>query len=317
VLALVYDGALKLDDRHPIPLARTDEALIHVSLAGICSTDLEITRGYAGFHGILGHEFVGVVEQAADQGLVGRRVVGEINLACGSCRFCRGGLPTHCAERTVLGIRGHDGAFAEYLTLPSRNLHRVPDSVSDEQAVFTEPLAAALQVLEQVHIRPSDRVIVLGDGRLGLLVAQVTRLLGCDLLLIGKHADKMARLAALRIRTQVAGAGIPDYLADVVIECTGHLEGLVLAKSLVRPRGVVVLKSTFHGEAPMALSPFVVDEIAIVGSRCGPFAPALRLLATRLVDVESMISATFALGDGLTAMQRATQGRGVKILLRP
>jgi threonine dehydrogenase-like Zn-dependent dehydrogenase len=314
VLALVYDGSLKIMDDHPLP-QNTGEALVRVRLAGICNTDLEITRGYAGFRGILGHEFVGEVRASATPTLIGKRVVGEINASCGLCTSCLAGMPTHCADRTVLGIHARSGAFAEYVSLPSQNLHVVPDNVADEEAVFTEPLAAALEILQQVHVRPSERVIVLGDGKLGSLAAQVLRLVGCDLLVVGKHADKLATLEAMGIATALVD-NIGAERADVVVECTGNPSGLEAARTLLHPRGRLILKSTFHGAAPVALSPFVVDEITIVGSRCGPFEAALRLLQNKLVHAPPMITATYALADGVQAMSKAAQPGVMKVLLR-
>lgn len=314
--ALVYDGSLKLVERHPAPVAADGEALLRVRLAGICNTDLEVTRGYADYRGILGHEFVAVVEQAHDERLVGKRVVGEINITCGACRFCLAGMPTHCQRRTTLGIHARPGVFADYVTLPERNLHIVPDSLSDEQAVFVEPLAAALQILEQVHVRPTDRVIVLGDGKLGLLVAQALSLTGCDLLAVGRHPGKLALLAQRGINTALADQAVPQN-ADVVVECTGQAAGLEQARNLVRPRGAIVLKSTFHGRQDVALTPYVVDEVTIVGSRCGPFAAALRLLLAGRVDVLNMISATYPLSEGVQAMARAAKPGVLKVLLKP
>lgn len=313
--ALVYDGELKLDEERPRPGPPPGEALVRVSLAGICNTDLEIVRGYMGFRGILGHEFVGVVEECEDESLVGRRVVGEINCYCGQCPTCLGGAPTHCPDRTTLGIWGRDGAMADYLTLPVINLHPVPDSIPDEVAVFVEPLAAALEILEQVHIRPTDRVIVLGDGKLGLLAAQVLRLVGCDLTTLGRHEAKLDILRRQGIDARLAG-GTDGIKADVVIDCTGHPDGFATARGMLNPRGRFVLKSTFHGNVEVNLSSLVVDEVTLVGSRCGPFAPALRLLERQLVAVEPLISAVYPLEKGLEAFREA-QTRGVlKVLLR-
>jgi len=266
-----------------------------------------------GFRGVLGHEFVGMVVEAPDAALVGKRVVGEINAWCGDCPTCRAGRPTHCPHRTTLGIYGRDGAFAEFLTLPQRNLHLVPDGVSNEAAVFVEPLAASLEILEQVHVRPTHRVAVLGDGKLGLLVAQVLALTGCDLTVAGHHAAKLAFLARKGIATTTRS---PEGQFDVVVECTGQAAGFELARRLVRPRGILVLKSTFAGTQEVALAPLVVDEVTLVGSRCGPFAPALRLLAGGLVDTSSLISAVYPLEEGLEAMERARQRGTLKVLLR-
>jgi len=237
-----------------------------------------------------GHEFVGVVETCDDEGLVGRRVVGEINAVCGQCPTCLAGSPTHCPERTTLGIWKRDGAFAEYLTLPAENLHPVPDGVSDDEAVFVEPLAAALEILEQVHVRPTDRVVVLGDGKLGLLVAQVLSLTGCHLTALGRHRSKLSILDKAGIETRLSDEGL-DIKADVVVDCTGHPNGFALARAMVKPRGRLVMKSTFHGDLALNISSLVVDEVTLVGSRCGPFAPALRLLERGLVDVRSLIHA--------------------------
>ena len=313
---LVYDGQLELQTDHLQPVPAADEALLRVKLAGICNTDLEITRGYMGFRGVLGHEFVGLVERCNDATLVGQRVVGEINCYCGTCPTCLAGSPTHCPNRTTLGIDRHDGCMAEYCLLPVRNLHIVPERVSDEQAIFVEPLAAALEILEQVHVRPTDRVIVLGDGKLGLLVAQVLRLTGCDLLVVGRHDDKLAILGRQGIATCLA-ADCPEHQADIVVDCTGQPEGFLNARAMVRPRGTLVLKSTFHGQNEVDLTSIVVDEVAIVGSRCGPFAPALRLLDQRLVDVEPMITSIYPLSDALAAFERAGTKGTLKVLLRP
>jgi alcohol dehydrogenase len=312
--ALVYDGQLKLVRDYPRPVPPPEEALVRVELAGICNTDLEIVRGYRGFHGILGHEFVGVVEECADESLVGQRVVGEINCYCGECPTCRAGAPTHCPNGTTLGIWERDGALADYLTLPMANLHPVPEAIGDEAAVFVEPLAAALEILEQVQVKPSDRVVVLGDGKLGLLVAQVLRLTGCDLVVVGRHEEKLAILQRQGIDARLADE-LPADRADVVVDCTGHPSGFAAARRLVKPRGTLVLKSTFHGNVEVDLSMLVVDEITLVGSRCGPFAPALRLLERGLVDVESLISATYPLDEGLAAFERAQEKGTLKVLL--
>lgn len=314
--ALIYDGQLRLADDYPQPVAARGEALLQVRLAGICNTDLEITRGYMGFRGVLGHEFVGVVESCADPRWVGQRVVGEINCYCGVCPTCLAANPTHCPQRTTLGIAGRDGALADYCVLPFRNLHRVPDHVSDAEAVFAEPLAAALEILEQVHIRPTQRVIVLGDGKLGLLVAQVMRLSGCDLLVVGRHEDKLAILEQQGIRTRLASEET-KLSADVVIDCTGQAEGFASARAMVRPGGTLVLKSTFQGQNEVNLTSMVVDEVTLIGSRCGPFSPALRLLAMGLVDAEPLIAATYRLKQGLAAFDRARRKGALKVLVRP
>ncbi len=309
--ALVFDGHLKYDAAYPLPQAAPGESLVRVLCAGICNTDLEIVQGYMGFRGILGHEFVGVVE---DGELKGERVVGEINAYCGDCPTCRRGDVTHCPNRTTLGIMGRDGAFAEFLVLPTRNLHRVPASVSDAHAVFVEPLAAACEITDRLHVRPTDRVCVLGDGKLGLLAAQVLSLTGCDLVIIGHNADKLAILDRRGIATRLDPA-LADGQFDYVVDCTGQASGFDLARQLVRPRGTLVLKSTFHGAQETAFATFVVDEISIVGSRCGPFAPALRLLEKKLVDLDSMISAEFPIARGVQAFEHASRKGVLKDLI--
>jgi threonine dehydrogenase-like Zn-dependent dehydrogenase len=285
-------------------------------LAGICNTDLEILRGYHGFEGVLGHEFVGLVDEAQDAAWMGRRVVGEISASCRTCPTCRAGRYTHCPTRTTLGILNRDGALAEYFCLPACNLHLLPEGLPDEAAVFTEPLAAACQVLEQVHLRPTDRVLVLGDGKLGLLVAQVVALSGCDLTAIGRHPEKLAILSARGIATQLDDEGMEGN-ADMVIECTGQPEGFRRARGLLRPRGTLVLKSTYHGLVQADLSRLVVDEIQVTGSRCGPFAPAIRLLTQGLVDVLSLVEAEYPLDEAIAAMDHAQQRGALKILVRP
>ena len=312
--ALVFDEKLRLDTDYPNPSPPAGEALIRVTMAGICNTDLEITKGYMGFAGVLGHEFVGIVEQADDAAWVGKRVVGEINCSCWQCDTCRAGRPTHCPNRTTLGIFRRDGVFADYACLPVRNLHAVPDSVADEDAVFAEPVAAAFEILEQVRITTTDRVAVLGDGKLGLLVAQVLATTGCDLVAIGKHDDKLALLRARGIRTAMPGSDA-DAKFDVVAECTGTAMGFQTSVAMVRPRGTLVLKSTVAAGAELNLTPIVVDEITVVGSRCGPFAPALAALERRDVSVREMITARHSLDDGLAAFDHARKKGVVKVLL--
>jgi threonine dehydrogenase-like Zn-dependent dehydrogenase len=299
-------------------LDRPDEALVRVLLSGICNTDLEIARGYAGFNGTIGHEFVGVVEDSTERALVGRRVVGEINAGCGKCELCRAGDSRHCAARTVLGIHGRDGAHAEFLQLPAINLLAVPDQVPDEHAVFTEPLAAACGILERVNVNTSDRVAVIGDGKLGLLSAQVLALTGAPVLLIGKHASKL-RIAERRgiETTTPALAAKREREFDVVVEASGAAKGFGLALDLLRPKGQLVLKSTFHGKSELDAARIVVDEISIVGSRCGRFQPALDLLKRAAIDVDSLISEEYSLSKGVHAMRRAATKGVLKVLLRP
>ena len=314
----VIRGQLLLEEA-PVP-SDTSEALVRVTLSGICNTDLEIARGYAGFTGTIGHEFVGVVEEAPGCGdLAGRRVVGEINAGCGSCALCRAGDPRHCPERTVLGIVGRDGAHAEYLALPARNLLAVPDAVSDEAAVFVEPLAAAYGISEQVDVHPGTTVAVIGDGKLGLLCAMSMALRSKDVTLIGKHASKLAIAERRGIRTALVD-DLPTSSPtgfDVVVEASGSQTGIDTAVSLVRPRGRIVLKSTFQGSSAWPASRIVVDEITVVGSRCGRFAPAVDLLARGVVDPTDLISETLPLADGVAAMELAAKKGVLKVLLRP
>jgi len=303
------------------PRAEAGEAVVRVTLAGVCNTDLEIVRGYAGFAGTLGHEFVGVVESAADGRIVGRRVVGEINAGCGHCELCAGGDARHCPCRTVLGIVGRDGAFAEFLRLPIVNLLTVPDEIEDARAVFAEPLGAACGIMERVCITRDTRVAVIGDGKLGLLCAQVIKAqIAASVTLIGKHENKLNIAHARGIETVLVEELHQDSSRrkfDVVVEASGANGGFALAVELTRPRGTLVLKSTFHGRTEIDASRIVVDEISIVGSRCGRFAPALELLARNAVDVSSLITDEFPLADGVRAMARAQESGVLKVLLRP
>lgn len=293
---------------------RPGEARVRVRLAGVCATDLELVKGYMGFHGTLGHEWVGEVEAAPDAAWVGKRVVGDINCPCGACPTCLAGRPTHCPQRTVLGILGRDGAFAEHLSLPTANLHLVPDGVPDEAAVFVEPLAAACQILEQLHVRPSHRVVVLGTGRLGQLCARVLALSGAEVAAVGRNPVTLALLPpAIRAVPLSQAATLAG--ADVVVDCTGNPDGLALATSLVRPGGTLVLKTTVHDLGRIEPNRWVIDEITVVGSRCGPFEPALRLLAAGLVDPTPLISARLPLGRGVEALALAGQPGQVKVLL--
>lgn len=303
----------------PVP-GRETEALVRITRSGICNTDLEIVRGYAGFQGTIGHEFVGFVENAADAPhLVGKRVVGEINAGCGTCELCRKGDPRHCPTRTVLGIVGRDGAHAEFLNLPSRNLIEIPDNVSDEQAVFAEPLAAAFGITEQVDIDPKTRVAVIGDGKLGLLCAMTMSIRSSNVTIIGKYKAKLDIAAKRNITGLLLDEVSPSYSRsfDVVIEASGSESGFATAIDLVRPRGKIVLKSTFHGTPTWQASRVVVDEITIVGSRCGRFAPAVDLLANGSINVEDMIDDQFSLSNGIAAMDRAAEKGTLKILLAP
>jgi threonine dehydrogenase-like Zn-dependent dehydrogenase len=293
---------------------RKNEALIRIRKAGICSTDLELVKGYYPYTGIPGHEFVGEVADAPDKTWLGTRVAGEINAACGTCEACQNGRRTHCENRTVLGIVNRHGVFAEYTSLPMENLHRVPDSVSDEMAVFTEPLAAALEIQEQISIRESDRVLLVGAGRLGQLIAQTLALTGCNLRVLARHPLQKDLLAARGIRV-AAEDEIQPHRWDIVVEATGSPGGFDIARKAIRPRGTLVLKSTYKGNMRVNFSSIVVDEVNIVGSRCGPFEPALRLLEERKVDPTPLIVEQFALKDALKAFERAAQPGVLKVLL--
>jgi threonine dehydrogenase-like Zn-dependent dehydrogenase len=309
--------ALSLRDDIPEPVPAPGEALIRLSLAGICSTDLELVKGYYPYGGILGHEFVGeVVASSADESWVGARVVGEINIVCGQCRACRSGRSTHCEQRSVLGIKNKAGAFSQFFTLPLANLHRVPDSVPDELAVFTEPLAAALQIQAQVHIQPQDHVLLVGAGRLGLLIAQSLALLGCELNVLVRRDRPRNILQSHRIAC-IGEDQVKPGAWDIVIEASGSPGGFEIARRAVRTGGIIVLKSTYVGDLKIHMSSIVVDEISLIGSRCGPFAPALRILEKGLVDPSALIEEIYPLEDGVAAFQHAARPGALKILLRP
>lgn len=313
--AFVFDGQPRLRELRAPRLA-AGEALIRPHLVGICATDVEITRGYKGWNPdephVLGHEFVGTVTECHDVQWIGRRVVGEINAACRACATCLRGEVAHCPQRTTLGINQRDGALAELFSLPVANLYEVPPSIPDQAAVFTEPLAAALEILEQTHLRPTDRIAVIGDGKLGLLVAQVLRLSGSDVYVIGRHPERWAVLARQGIGAANAAPATRSF--ELVVDCTGQPQGLELARQLTRPRGRLVLKSTFHGATNLDLAPFIVDEIQLIGSRCGPFGPALRLLERGLIETEPLIAAMFPLAE---AEQAFAAARGaLKVLVQ-
>ena len=312
--ALIISDSLKLVREAPVP-RREGEALVGVICAGICSTDLEIVKGYAGFQGTLGHEFVGRVVESPDLSLVGRRVVGEINAGCGQCELCLQDDPRHCADRTVLGIKGRDGAFAELLSLPVRNLIEVPDSVSNDAAVFVEPLAAAFNILEQVSINSSCDVAVVGDGKLAQLVVLVIAQIGCSLTVIGRHQEKleMAReFGAHRVLLDKSATG----RFDIVIEASGSPSGLATAFAVVKPRGIVVLKSTHQGSTAVEMSQVVVNELTVIGSRCGRFRGALELLAGGKVDLSPLISRRLPLADGVRAFDVAAAPESMKVILQ-
>jgi alcohol dehydrogenase len=313
--ALFYDGKLNLREV-PKPEPAPGEALIKVILAGICGTDREILKGYSGFHGIPGHEFVGRVVKCEDAKWMGKRVVGEINVACGHCSWCAKGLQRHCPNRTVMGIVNRPGAFAEYVTLPIVNLLEVPGEVSDQAATFTEPVAAACEILEQIKLEPGTPVALVGDGRLGLLIAQVLRHAGAEVTLIGRHGWKLDLARAWGIRAVTGEEGqLPSGSFPVTVDSTGSPQGMAEALRLVQPRGTVVMKSTFHGTATFDATKLVVDEITLLGSRCGRFAPALEMLRREQVSVRNLISKTFPLEKGLEAFEYMDQTSSLKILL--
>lgn len=299
-----------------IPKVISDEVLVKVRLAGICNTDLELLKGYYPFTGVPGHEFVGEVSIPGNSSLVkGQRVVGEINAACGKCLFCLAGISNHCERRTVLGIVRRNGAFAEYLALPAENLRTVPDSLADEEAVFVEPLAAALEILEQVQLRPRMRVLLIGAGKLGQLIARTVSLSGAELIVSARHEWQKQLLRGLNI-VSIPEDALPTRSIDIVIEATGSSEGLSAACRAVRPRGTVVLKSTYHGTAELDFSSIVVDEVTLVGSRCGPFSPALRLLEEGRVTLEGLVEDMFPLRRGLEAFKLAAKSGARKVLLK-
>jgi threonine dehydrogenase-like Zn-dependent dehydrogenase len=298
-----------------MPEPKPQEARVRVLRAGVCNTDLELLRGYYPYKGIIGHEFVGVVDRGPTH-LQNRRVVGEINAACGTCQYCVINLPTHCENRTVLGIVNHNGAFADYLCLPIANLHLVPDNVSDEAATFTEPVAAALQIQAQISITQNHRILVIGDGKLGQLIAQTLALTGAELLAVGRHKEKLANLQARGIPTGFA-QDIAPHSFDIAVECTGNPEGFALALKALKPRGKLVLKSTYAGQLNIDAAAIVVNEITLVGSRCGPFAPALDLLSKGLIDPTSLIEGRYSLKDGIAAFDRAQIKGTQKILIEP
>ena len=304
-------------DLRDIPQTRKpNEALIKIRKAGICSTDLELVKGYYPYTGIIGHEFVGDVVEADDPAWVGQRVVGEINAVCNECEQCLNRRPTHCEHRTVLGIVNRDGTFAEYTSLPIANLHRVPASVPDEMAVFTEPLAAALEIQDQIQVKPTDRVLLVGAGRLGQLIAQTLALTGCDLRVVARHEHQQNLLKKHGIKI-IAEENVQPWRWDIVVEATGSPSGFSLARQAIRPRGTLVLKSTYKGEMSVNFSSIVVDEINIVGSRCGPFEPALRLMESKQVDPTVLIDSEFSLGNVLKAFEHAAETGVLKVLVQP
>ena len=313
MFALHFDGSSARVKELAEPAPFPDSALVRVSVAGVCDTDLQLVKGYMGFRGVLGHEFVGTVADGPTE-LRGRRVVGEINFACGSCPVCEAGVQRHCPSRRVLGILDADGAFAEFVRIPVANLHSVPDTVPDELAVFAEPLAAAFEILEQVDVAPDQDCVVLGDGKLGLLVAQVLASAGAQVRAVGKHAAKLAMLERRGIATTMLSDWLPEP-TSVVVEATGSPAGFACALAAVRPRGTLVLKTTLAESPAVDLSPLVINEIQVVGSRCGPFSPALRALENADVDVSPLISDRVALRDATRALELAAAPGALKILI--
>jgi threonine dehydrogenase-like Zn-dependent dehydrogenase len=314
MIACLFDGReVRVDRNHPEPEAPPGEVRVAVRLAGVCRTDLEIARGYMGFKGVLGHEFVGT---ALEGRLKDRRVVGDINCVCGQCDMCRRGLPTHCRRRTTLGIDGRDGAFAERLALPEANLVPVPDKVPDRAAVFAEPLAAAIQITRQVDLAPEQHIVILGDGRLGQLVARVFRARGLSPTVVGKSPGKMDLVRRLGLEAVAADDALPDKAADVVVEATGTADGLATALWLVRPRGTIALKSTVADTAGLNLAPLVVDEVTVVGSRCGPMDAAVAMLAQGDLALEPLVTAEYPLTEADAAIRVAGDPEAIKVLIR-
>lgn len=314
--AIYWDGHdVTLASSHPPPVCNQETAVIKVQLAGICSTDLQIFEGYMKFQGVPGHEFVGSVSEGPKEWL-GKKVVGEINFGCGDCEFCARDLSRHCPNRTVMGILNADGAFAEFVAVPVENLHLVPGSVSDEQAVFTEPLAAAFEISRQIQVSAGDEILILGDGKLGNLCAQVLRLTGAKVTALGKHEDKLKIIKRAGVRTMLLNDWKPR-LFDVVVEATGSVAGLELAIGAVRPRGTLVLKSTIAAAHRVSLAPLVINEINLIGSRCGVFPDALDALAAGQVSVAPLIEEVYSLEQGLEALQHAGRRGARKILLKP
>jgi alcohol dehydrogenase len=311
--ALVLDSSLTLRDDYPEPRPATDEALIRVRMAGICGTDIELARGYMGYRGVLGHEFVGEVAAAGSAALTGKRIVGEINCPCRRCALCVANLGRHCPNRTVLGILGRDGAFADYLLLPERNLLELPDMIPDELGVFVEPIAAAYEIVEQVSLARNEKILILGDGRLGAIVALVLWSEAYDPIIGGHHVEKLDLLSALGLKVRLEEHLEKNF--DVVIDCTGDAQGLKRALELVRPRGRVVLKTTAATPTDLNLAPVVINEISIIGSRCGRFAPAVEALSSGRIDPRPLISAVYPLDDGLTAFKAASDPHNFKVLL--
>ncbi|MFQ5456712.1 MAG: alcohol dehydrogenase catalytic domain-containing protein [Nitrospirota bacterium] len=317
--ALVFDKKLQYIDNYPEPGRKDEkEVLVEVKIAGICNTDIEITKGFMGFKGVLGHEFVGIIRDSINPRSWGRRVAGEINCTCGRCRYCSMGRKNHCINRSVLGILNRDGAFAEYLTLPEENLYYLPDSIDDEEGVFIEPLAAAFRITEQIKFKPGDKIVLLGDGKLGLLIANVLYRKGCNILVIGKHPKKLAVLQKFSIRGELVD-DIKEKVgvADVVIEATGSPEGIKMAMQLVKPEGKILLKSTISRYNDIDISSLVINEVTIIGSRCGSFKRAIDALRKKEIDVKPLISSVYPIEEGIEAFKEAVSNRdSIKVMIR-
>ena len=318
--AIVFDENLKLDKNYEKPVPQKGEALIKVSLAGICNTDFEITKGYMGYKGILGHEFVGVVEEINDEdkSLLGKRVVAEISYGCHKpdCEWCNQGLVRHCPDRHTIGIWKKDGCFAEYITLPLEVLFEVPENVSNEQVVFVEPIAAACEILEQLHIQPIQKVLVQGDGKLGLTTALTLNAFNYDVTLVGKHQNKLDIAKAQGVKTILLDDLDVKPEWEVVVEATGSISGFETAMALTKPRGTLVLKSTVAGSKEFNLAPIVINEITVLGSRCGQFKPALRLLENNRIDFKSFISGIYSVDDAIEAFEKNKNKDTLKVLIK-
>ncbi|MFB5635161.1 MAG: alcohol dehydrogenase catalytic domain-containing protein [Nitrosopumilus sp.] len=314
--ATCFDGKnMRYEENYPEP--NTGEVLVRVHLAGICGTDLEILDGYMAYDGILGHEFVGTVEKADNSDLIGKRVVGEINAGCGACESCQKGMDRHCPNRTVLGILKRDGAFAEFLSLPEKNLHVIPDNITDEQAVFVEPLAAAFEIKEQVSLQPQWRVAVVGDGRLAQLIIRVLKLTCPNITCFGKHKNKLESLINIGVKIKIGIEKSDEQSFDLVVEATGSNSGFADTMKLIKPRGTVILKSTIASRENLDLTPTIINEITLIGSRCGLFKPAIDALATGVVSVDSMIDSTYPLEKFSEAIEHAKKPDTLKVFLKP
>lgn len=314
--AAVFDGK-NMNFQENYPQSNSEEALVKITLAGICGTDLEILDGYMDYHGILGHEFVGVVIKSANKDLIGKRVVGEINVGCGKCESCENGMERHCPNRTVLGILHRNGAFAEFLSLPEKNLYVIPDNITDEQAVFVEPLAAAFEIIEQVQLNNNWKIAIVGDGRLAQLIANVLKLHCSNIVCFGRHKNKLANLQKLGINTKIGITSSDEHQFDLVVEATGNNSGFADTMKLVKPRGTVILKSTVASRENLDLTPAIINEITLVGSRCGKFKPAIEALSSKKVSVDNLIDSTFPLEKYLEAIQHAKKPDTLKVFLKP